>query len=198
MLIPSKKRSSTYYRKVGKHMPLVYITGISGSGKSEVLKVLQSRGYEAYGTDEHGIAAFYHNQTGEELANPPTRTEDRTPEWGARYTWKLSRKRVEWLASKSQGKLIFLCGVAANENEVWDLFSHVLALVIDDETLKQRIMTRTNNTFGKASHELENIGGWQRLAEQNYQKFGIVMIDATRPIPIVVDDILRKVRKLTA
>jgi dephospho-CoA kinase len=178
-------------------MSLIYITGISGSGKSEVLKELQSRGYEAYGTDEHGIAAFYNNQTGEELTHPPTRTEDRTPEWQSRNTWKMSREKVEWLASKSKDKLVFLCGVAANEDEVWDLFSGVLALVIDDETLKQRIATRINNNFGKASHELESILKWQSLAEQIYKKFGVVMIDATQPIHAVVDDVLSKARKLT-
>ncbi len=69
-------------------------------------------------------------------------------------------------------------------------FLKVLALVIDDKTLKQRITTRTNNNFGKVPHELESILEWQSLAEENYQKFGVTTVDATKPIQAVVDEIL--------
>jgi dephospho-CoA kinase len=177
-------------------MSLIYVTGISGSGKSEVLKELKARGYEAYGTDEDGISAFNNNETGVVLENPPTEAEDRTPEWRAQYTWKMTRERVEKLAAQSEGKLVFLLGVAANENEVWDLFSGVVALVIDEETLKQRIAERTNNNFGKVPHELENILEWQSQAEENYKKFGVTMVDATKPIQGVVDEVIEQAEKL--
>ena len=37
-------------------MSLIYITGISGSGKSTVLRELAKQGYEAHGVDEEGYA----------------------------------------------------------------------------------------------------------------------------------------------
>jgi thymidylate kinase len=173
-------------------MSLIYITGISGSGKSEVLKELKARGYEAYGTDEDEISAFYDNDTNEILINPPAEAEERTPEWRSQYTWKMDRNRVEKLSKKANNKNIFLCGVAANENEIWDLFSKALALVIDEKTLKHRIDSRTNNNFGKVPHELESILEWQRSANDNYRKFDMAMIDATKPVQNVVDEILKK------
>jgi hypothetical protein len=172
-------------------MPLIYVTGISGSGKSAVLKELRSRGYEAYGTDEDGIAAFYDNHTGEKLANPPGTAAGRTPEWRSRYTYKMGRDEVGRLATHATDGPVFLCGVAANENEVWDLFSKVLALVIDDDTLELRIATRTNNNFGQVPHELESILKWQAGAEKTYRRHGVTMIDATRPIAEVVDDVVQ-------
>ncbi len=179
-------------------MSLIYVRGISGSGKSAVYNELKARGFEAYGTDEDGISAFYDNETNKLLVNPPIEAEVRTPEWRSRYTWKMTRKTVERLASQSKGKLFFLCGVAANDNEVWDLFSGVIALVIDDATLKHRIATRTNNNFGKVPHELEAIFEWQGSAEKSYKKFGVTMVDATRPIPTVVDDVVSKAKALAS
>ena len=46
-------------------MSLFYVTGISGTGKSQVLKELQARDYEAHGTDEHGFANWVNKSSRE-------------------------------------------------------------------------------------------------------------------------------------
>jgi thymidylate kinase len=177
-------------------MPLIYVTGISGSGKSEVRKELLKRGFEAHGTDEDGIAAFYNNETGEienENANNP---DFRTPEWRAKHTWKAQRDKVKGLADKAKDKPIFLCGVVANDNEIWDLFGKVFALVIDESTLKHRITNRTENNFGQNPHEFAMISEWQKTAEEDYRKFGATIIDATKPLEHVVDEIVSDIQNI--
>jgi dephospho-CoA kinase len=37
-------------------MALIFITGISGAGKSTIAKELSRRGYEVYDTDEDGLS----------------------------------------------------------------------------------------------------------------------------------------------
>lgn len=177
-------------------MPLIYITGISVSGKSAVRTELLKRGYEAHGTDEDGIANFHNNETGEIVGNPID-APSRTKEWREQHTWKISREAVEKLAEKAKttNKPIFLCGVAGNDGEVWDLFSQVFALTLDEPTLRERLAARTNNSFGKASHELESLLEWQRTAAEDYAKLGATLIDATRPLAKVVDEILEKVKE---
>lgn len=171
-------------------MPLYYVTGISGSGKSSVRDELKRRGYTAFGTDEDDLAYFYHNQTGKRIKNHVA-IEDRTPEWRAQHTWKLSRARAEGLLKQSKGSAVFLCGVTANDaDELWDLFSKVFALFIDEDTLKHRIASRTNNDFGKSAHELQILIEWQKTAKEDYSKLGAVLIDATKPLGQVVDQIL--------
>lgn len=170
-------------------MSLIFVTGISGSGKSEVLKELRARGHKAYGTDEDGIAAFYDRTSGL-IAGHPDRPEHRTPEWRAKHVWKAQRDNVEKLADSAKDKSVFLCGSVENDNEFWDLFSKVVSLVIDEKTLRHRIATRTNNNFGQNPHELTAILGWQKTAEQDYRRFGAEIIDATQPVDKVVDDIL--------
>ncbi len=173
-------------------MPLIYITGIAGSGKSSVRKELLRRGYEAHGTDEDGIAAFYYNETGE-IVDSPVDAPPRTREWHEHHTWKISRQAVEALAERAKHKGIFLCGTASDDSVVWNLFSQVFALTLNEATLKHRLAFRTNNSFGKAAHELESMLEWQKNATDDYEKFGVIIIDATQSLATVVDEILDKV-----
>jgi hypothetical protein len=100
---------------------------------------------------------------------------------------------VDDLKERSNKKDIFLCGTAANEDEVWDLFDKVFALTVDESTLKHRIETRTDNDFGKVPHELEDILAWQKTAESDYERLGAKIISTTQPIETVVDEILNSI-----
>ncbi len=171
-------------------MSLIFITGISGSGKSAVWQELKSRGYEAYDVDEDGLAKWHNNDTGYVHPKSSVKAHQRTPEFLASHSWKVPRNEVEELAKHAVDKNVYLCGVVANENELWDLFGKVIALTVDEDTLRHRIKSRTNNDFGKSEHEFEQIIGRQEDAKDSYKKFGHITIDATRPLDEVVDDVV--------
>jgi thymidylate kinase len=174
-------------------MPLIYITGISGSGKSAVCTELKHRSYTAYDTDHDGIAFFYHNDTGEPVTERVA-PEDRTPHWRSKHTWKARREDVKKLAEEAKNKFVFLCGVTNNDAaELWDLFDYVFALTLDEEVLRHRIMNRTGGGFGKNPHEFSEVLRWQRTANEDYEKLGATLIDATKPINQVVESILKRV-----
>jgi shikimate kinase len=101
----------------------------------------------------------------------------------------MSRRKVESLALKAKNKTIFLCGLASNAGEMLDLFGKVIFLEVDKATLRNRLMNRTNNDFGKTSDEIDVILGWHVSIEQEYRSYGAIIIDATRPLSVVVDDI---------
>ncbi len=169
-------------------MSLFYVTGISGSGKSEVCKELAQRGYETHEVDD-GLAGFYNNETHEEVERP-TDPSQRTVEWREHHTWKIPRKVLEDLATKTEEKPIFICGTASNDNEFIDVFSKVVALVLDEKTLVHRIKTRKTGDFGKNPHELTTILEWQKTAAADYKKSGAILIDATQPVKQVADEVL--------
>jgi hypothetical protein len=73
---------------------------------------------------------------------------------------------------------------------VRDLFDYMICLVADNETIRNRLETRTTNAFGKHPEELAAALGWNDGAEARYQRLGATIIDGTRPAPDVVDSIL--------
>jgi thymidylate kinase len=172
---------------------LYYITGVPGSGKSSVLRELQTRGYEAHGVDEEGFADWHNKATGSIDVRPEDQTEEQQHQWFGDHDWTLNRDRIAALKLEVEPSLknvVFLCGVAGGEKEVWDLFDGVFALIIDAETLKKRISNRTDNHFGKSEDELNLILSGHATYETDYKGFGATIIDATQPINIVTDEIL--------
>lgn len=177
-------------------MSLIYITGISGSGKSSVLKELKSRGYEAHGVDEDVYANWIHRKTGKvgHFPHPPKPDFD-FHKWYKQYEWELDADKVHALKKEADkdSKTIFLCGIASGEDKAWHNFDKVFALTVGADTIKQRIRDRTDNNFGKSPEELEKILEWHSTHEDDYRRFGAILIDAHQPVDKVVDEIVRKV-----
>jgi shikimate kinase len=175
-------------------MGLVYITGISGAGKSEVCEQLTRLGYAAFDTDEDGLAAWY--DANGYLVDTPARDIWRTHEWQTTHSWCYSRERLEHLATKAVATTVFVCGAAANENEVWDLFSTVICLFLDNEAeLQRRISERSG--FGKEPHELAAILRWHKTNKSDYLRFGATMIDADQTLEKVVKDVIHAAKGKT-
>ncbi len=174
-------------------MSVYFITGVAGTGKSTILNELVSRGYEAYGVDEDGYAHWHNNQTGNIHPKSSVKTHHRTSEFISNNTWKISREMVEELAKQSEGRTVFLCGVASNDDEIWDLFSKIFTLVLDEATLRHRLATRTTNDYGKTKHELEQTLKQVATIKELSAKYGYIKIDATRSVNEIVDYILAEV-----
>lgn len=170
-------------------MPLIYLTGNSGAGKSTIRKELSRRGYEAHDTDENDVSSWQNKLTGKTVERPEFEA-DRTKEWYDKHDWNMSREKVENLQDVAKDKIVFLCGSTSNADEMIDLFDKVYYLSIDQDTLKKRLLTRTDNDFGKAPDELANITGWHDSLEARYRGHGAEMLDASKSVKEVVDLIL--------
>jgi hypothetical protein len=142
-------------------MPLVLVTGISGSGKSAVCAELKRRAYEAHDTDQDGNAVWVNRKTGEVTAMSAA-PNVKSAEWLDEQAWSVVPERVEALAERA----------------------------IDSQTLRHRVESRTDNDFGKAPSELEAILSWRNIGEDQYRQFGAVVVDATRPLHQVVSEVL--------
>jgi shikimate kinase len=168
-------------------MPLVWVTGSSGVGKSTVCALLKSRGELAVDADWEGYSHWVDRASEQVVANPPDPVPDG---WLTRFGWKIDRVEVENLSRRTHDKTAFLCGSAENEPAVRDLFDHIIYLVADDETIRDRLRTRTTNAFGKHPEELAAALGWNDDAEARYRRLGATIIDGRQPPPEVVDAIL--------
>lgn len=175
-------------------MPLIYITGPSGSGKSAIMRELQARGYEAHGVDEYGFADWVDRKTGKIADFPHEGKNLDFHDWYQKHAWVLSKERIGKLKQQADtdDKPVFLCGVADGEDKVWHHFNKVIALVVDEQTIRRRIAAREDNQFGKTEAEMADTLKWLKGYEQNYRKFGAIIVDATKPLNEVVNEILRQ------
>ncbi len=169
-------------------MSLIYITGVSGSGKSTVQKALQKLGFDAYDVDDRDISGAYDLKTGEVVDMPVA--EERTPDWFSEHSWRILPGAVEKLKATADNNLVFLCGAAENDKDFVRLFDSIICLDIDESTLRHRIAARQDNDYGKNEHELRQILDWHKTATEDYKKLGATVVDASQPLEKVIDTIL--------
>lgn len=155
------------------------IDGISGTGKTTVAEELSRRGYTALDADE--AFGYYGNpETGE-----PTDVQ-------IQHNWIWDIDKVKSLAESSENNTIFVCGGAMNQDRARGIFDKRFTLVVDNDTMRHRLMTRTSNDFGKHPDDLARQLEWNQGAVEYAKSIGAIVIDATKPIERVVDDILSK------
>lgn len=168
---------------------LVFITGISTSGKSTMAKELSERGYEAYDLEHNGISAWFNKETGArdaEFGQIP----ERTKEWMDAHEWRISMDRVHDIAKKAVNRTIFLCGGGANEKDIIALCDKVIWLKTDEATIRQRVGIPRDHTYGTKPHELTAAIEGNERKEREYKQMNAVMVDARRSLDDVVNNII--------
>ncbi len=159
-------------------MVLFQVDGLSGTGKSTLYEELSRRGYDAVDSDT--VFAYY----GDPLTGTPTAVERRA-------NWQWDGQKLREFAQATQDAGVFICGGAMNQNDFVDLFAIRFTLHIDSETMRQRLLTRTNNEYGKNPNDLAEQLELNQYVPEEAKRIGSIVIDATRPITEVADEIVR-------
>jgi hypothetical protein len=167
---------------------LVWVTGLSGTGKSSVAVGLRELGHRSVDADDDGMSGWRSHATGEVVPSPPL--AQRPPDWLDRFAWVIDVTRVERLRREADGRPAFLVGAVANEGEVLPFADVVVCLVADEATLRRRLATRRTNEFGRAPGDIDAVMSWLGYFEDRHRELGAVMVDATRPLPEVVAAVL--------
>jgi broad-specificity NMP kinase len=174
-------------------MLLIFITGMSGTGKTTVKDELIRRGYTTYDTDDYGLTVWINKQTGQPYESN-SNIQYGTPEFYFAFLWTLQTDKVLEKAKHAESECVFMCGVPGNWREVMPMFDIVFCLALDNETLKHRLLNRTNNNYGKAPHELSDIMEWNRTMATEAEGLGAKVIDSSQPVKEVVDTILKNLK----
>lgn len=165
---------------MGKYNFLV--EGVSATGKTTVCHELRRRGIRALNGDTD-LAYVGDPETGEPLEGAGSHEH---------HIWPVAQVRA--LAADTDDRFTFFCGGSRNVHHFLDVFDRVFVLTVDTETLRRRLDERPADEFGSKPEERELI---LRLHATGEDVPDGITIDATAPVPAVVDEVLRQAQ-LTA
>jgi dephospho-CoA kinase len=127
----------------------VFITAVSGVGKSVVVSELVGRGYTAYDADDRELklTRLEVKETGEPVEWPKGFVD-----WSY-YSWNADEDRLQQLLASND--TVFVAGFLGNQENLYHYFDKLIALTIDNPAEhERRLRTRTQREVG--DDELNN------------------------------------------
>lgn len=148
-------------------MKRVLVTGMSGTGKSSVIRALAARGHKAIDTDDGWCE----------------------PLPDGRQRWR--EDAIGRLLDTEDAQVLFVAGCEENQVRFHPRFDLIVLLSAPAEVLAARLASRTGNPFGKSAGELERVLDDLRLVEPRLRKVADHEIVTTVPLDDVVAEVLR-------
>jgi len=150
-------------------MKRVLLTGMSGTGKSSVVRELVGRGYKAVDTDDGWC---------EPLAD-------------GRQRWR--EDAIRELLATEDTDVLFVAGCEENQVSFHAQFDHIVLLSAPLEILVERLATRDTNSYGRAPVELRRFHGDVETVEPLLRQVAHHEVRTTDPLDEVVASVLRLV-----
>ena len=164
-------------------MKKIYITGISGTGKSTIIEELTKKGIHAIDLDSSFCR--WEDKITREKVNVDYKIE--------KHGWYCNVNKLKKLLNIQEN--IIISGITENQNEYLKFFDKIFLLQCSEETILKRIYNRKNNDFGKDPLEKEYILSFYRDFEKKLIEKGAVSINVDKPIEIIINEIISKFRE---
>jgi dephospho-CoA kinase len=145
----------------------VLLTGMSGTGKSSVVRELIARGYKAVDTDDGWCE----------------------PLPDGRQQWR--EDAIEELLDTEDADVLFVAGCEENQVRFHPRFDHIVLLSAPLETLVERLSTRTTNSFGRSPAERQRVLDDVATVEPLLRGVADHEVVTTEPLDEVVTTVLR-------
>lgn len=151
-------------------MTVLLVTGMSGTGKSTVLNLLEQRGYRVVDTDFGGWIED----------NPLPGGTSVEPLW--------REDRIDALIAEHElsGEPLFIAGTVRNQVKFYPRFDEVVLFSVPLEVMLERIAGRNTNPFGKIAEERDRIVADTTEIEPLLRSSATVEIDTRKPLAEVV------------
>jgi broad-specificity NMP kinase len=155
-------------------VPVVLVTGMSGTGKSTALAELARRGHRVVDTDYGGLS--------EEV--PPSDGREREQLW--------REDRIDALLNEHDDDgVLFISGCVTNQGKFFSRFDAVVLLSAPADLILERLAVRKTNDFGKTDAERDLIVHDLVTVEQLLRTTSTAEIDTRAALDEVVDAIER-------
>jgi shikimate kinase len=159
-------------------MKRVLLTGMSGVGKSTVIRQLKAQGYAAVDLDDPEWSEWADSADGE----GPSPLQP-----GKDWVWREDRVST-LLASDDAGEL-FVSGCASNQAKFHDRFHSIVLLSAPASVMVQRLTSREAHAYGTHPQEVARSLELKETVEPRLRSVASVEVDTTAPL----DDVVRAV-----
>jgi dephospho-CoA kinase len=146
----------------------VLLTGMSGAGKSALVKELRRRGHAAYDADDDGFSE---------------------PRADGRWGWRIDLV-ADLLARQTDAPLVFFAGCSEEQIEL--PFDYRVLLTAPRSVLIERLRTRTPNGYGRDGAELAQVLADLDEVEPLLRRSADLVLTTTAPVPDLADRLLER------
>lgn len=126
-----------FFWKVGGRVGVIFVTGLSGVGKTSVLQRLHHEGYYVVDTDNHGFTKKVASGEGEEIV------------------W--DEEKISHLIERRRHTHLILSGCYSNQGGFYKSFDYVVLLEAPLNVMLDRVNKRKTNPYGKHPDERKAI-----------------------------------------
>ena len=168
----------------------ILITGVSGTGKTSVGKHLKKMGYESSDIENiKGMFEMYHKESKNIFEN----YDNANPEHVKNAEWICNTEKLELLLKSQKSNLAFYSGIASNMNDILPFFDKKFVLLLNSQTLNERLKNREGTSDIGNTQESRDVVGWKDWWEGEMKKRNAIFVNANRPLDEISKEILREV-----
>jgi len=158
---------------MGEDVKRILLTGMSGTGKTTVIRELQRRGYKAIDTDWNS-----------EWEEPPPAPSD-----GPGWLWR--EDHIRKLLDTEDADVLFVSACVENQSRFYPRFDQIVLLTASVQLTRRRLARRTANPYGQLPAEVDEVLRFKATVEPLLRRSATAEIDTDQPLRRVVDTILR-------
>lgn len=164
-------------------MKRLLLTGMSGTGKSTVIRELAARGYRAVDADCDEFSQWVEVKNATGVA--PV---------GVNKDWMWREDRIQDLLSTENTDVLFVSGCAENMPRFFPQFDLIFLLSAPASVIMQRLRDRTTNQYGKRPDEAARVLDLIEQVEPLLRRAATHEIDTSMPLEEVIMTLLRLAR----
>lgn len=169
-------------------MKKIYITGVSGTGKTTLATEFNKRGIFAIDIDAVHDLRHWRNKITKEKTHLGTGKE-----WLDSHEWVCDEDKLKEMINNSNQEIVIVFGLLSNQDDFLNFFDKVFVLQCSEETFLHRINIRTDNEFGKEESQKEFILGFYKDFENDLINKGVISINSEDLVDKIADNILSKI-----